>query len=390
MKKAVVAATVLGSLGVIGPQAHAQTSVTLYGVVDTAIQYVNRMSTPTSHGSRFDMMSLGGQSGSRFGLRGTEDLGNGVQAFFWLENQFAPDSGAIVGTTSSQLFSRQAAVGLRKSGIGQVSFGRQYNSLFESMVNFLPYKTGVAYEPAITAGGGNFREDNTVKYSGEFGPAHVLAHYSFGTGFGFQGGQVSTVPEGEVPGNQRANTGFGAGAYYYGGSFGLGAGYDQINVALNATAPSGEDKRAFLAGSYSTGPVRFMGGYRWRNSTYANGGTAIRDNFYWAGVQYDVTQALGLIAGYYYDQVKGASLSPSVNATSLPNFSQVSLMANYSFSKRTNVYLVGAYSHNGALNYDSILQTGLTYGYGNATTLSGLANGQKSMVGVAAGLRVIF
>ncbi|MGT2431830.1 porin [Cupriavidus basilensis] len=133
-----------------------------------------------------------------------------------------------------------------------------------------------------------------------------------------------------------------------------------------------------------------MGGYRWRDSRYGNGVTAIRDNVYWAGMSYSMTAAMKLIAGYYYDQVLGASLSPNTKAASLPNFSQFSLMGAYSLSKRTTVYLVSAYAHNGPVDYDTLLQTGASYGYGNPTTLNGLANGQKSQVAVAAGLRVIF
>lgn len=388
MKKAVIASAVLGPLVGLGSPAHAQSSVTLYGVADTGLEYVNRVSNATSAGSRVGLQNYGGLSASRWGLRGQEDLGNGLQSFFWLESGFFVDSGALLGT---QLFVRQASIGLRQSGLGQVTFGRQYTSMFWSMVNFMPFLTGIAYEPAITAGGGGYREDNTVQYTGDFGNAHLIAHYSFGTGFAYQGGQVSTIPNGEVPGNHRAQSAFGLGAYYLAtGSFGIGMGYDQTNQAQNATAPIGEDKKAFIAASYATGPVRFMAGYRWRNSTFGNGTPAIRDNFYWAGVKYSATPAVDLIAGYYYDQVKAASLSPAVNASSLPNFSQVALMATYSFSKRTKVYAAGAYARNGPLNYDTLLQTGTAYGYGNPTTVTGLAPGQKSQVGATAGLRITF
>jgi predicted porin len=258
------------------------------------------------------------------------------------------------------------------------------------MVNFLPFLTGIAYEPAITAGGVAYREDNVVQYTKEFGSTHLVAHYTFGTGMGYQGAQASTVPGGEVPGNPRANAGYGLGAYYLSGPFGIGTGYDQTNPAQTATSPVGEARLAFIGASYEVGPVRFMGGYRWRNSTFSNGVTAIRDNFYWAGVKYAATPAVNVIAGYYYDQVKGASLVQTGTATSLPGFSQVALMGTYSLSKRTTLYAASAYAHNGPLNYDTLLQTGTSYGYGNATTLTGLAPGQKGQVGVTAGLRVTF
>lgn len=386
MRKIAVAAAVL--CGLSSSLACAQSSVTLYGVFDTGIEYVSRASTATSVGGLVGMQKYGGLSASRWGLRGEEDLGDGLKASFWLESGFTPGDGKLV--SASQLFYRQAAIGLTKSGFGKVSLGRQYTSLMESMVNFLPFKTSVAYEPANTIAGAAYREDNMVKYTGDFGSTHVLAHYSFGTGFAFQGGQMSTIPNGEVPGNSRAQAAFGGGVYYLGESLGVAAGYDQINNALTATSPIGEDRKAFIAASYETGPIRFMGGYRWRDSRYGNGVTAIRDNIYWAGMSYSMTPAMKLIAGYYYDQVLGASLSPNTKAASLPNFSQFTLMGTYSLSKRTTVYLVSAYAYNGPVDYDTLLQTGASYGYGNPTTLNGLANGQKSQVAVAAGLRVIF
>jgi predicted porin len=95
-------------------------------------------------------------------------------------------------------------------------------------------------------------------------------------------------------------------------------------------------------------------------------------------------------AAYYYDQVKSAALLPTQTPSKLPNFSQVSLLLDYNLSKRTDVYVTAAYSHNGALNYDSIIQTAGIYGYGSSASITGLANGQKQMVGLAAGVRLIF
>ncbi|CAG4906808.1 porin [Paraburkholderia saeva] len=387
MKKVAITSAVLSTLCGLGSVAHAQSSVTLYGIVDTGVEYVNRASTATGAGSLVRMQTFGGLYASRWGLQGQEDLGDGLQTFFTLESGITPNNGALAST---QLFNRLAYVGIKKAGIGQLSFGRQYTSSYESMWMFMPFWTGVTYEPAITAGGGSYMEDNMVKYAGEFGGVHVAAHYSFGTGFPYQGAQVSTIPEGSVPGNSRAQSAFGFGSYYFGGSFGLSAGYDETHPTFSATSPIGKAQTAFFAASYTAGSAKFMGGYRWRNSTYGNGVTSIHDNFYWAGMTYSITPAAGLTAGYYYDQVRGASLLPTIPSTSLPNFSQVSLMATYFLSKRTTVYIASAYAHNGPVNYDTLLQTGTAYGYGNPTTSNGLANGQKGQVAVATGLQVMF
>jgi predicted porin len=89
----------LAALAAASVTAHAQSSVTLYGVIDGSIEYVNRVAssaaTPNQGGSRFGMPSVGGLSASRWGLRGVEDLGGGNQALFVLESGFQWDTGAL-------------------------------------------------------------------------------------------------------------------------------------------------------------------------------------------------------------------------------------------------------------------------------------------------------
>ncbi|PMY01052.1 porin, partial [Pseudomonas sp. GW460-13] len=85
-------------------------------------------------------MSSGGLSGSRWGLRGVEDLGSGLKALFVLESGFGLDDGK--SQQGGRLFGRQAYVGLESDQVGRVTFGRQYTSLFDMMANFSP--TGYA------------------------------------------------------------------------------------------------------------------------------------------------------------------------------------------------------------------------------------------------------
>lgn len=388
MKKSLFA---IGAIGVLLGQAapvRAQSSVTLYGLVDTAVEYVNRVSTASGTGGRVGMTGLGGLAPSRWGLRGAEDLGGGLQSVFWLESGFAPDTGALTPSATSPLFARQASVGLKKNGVGLLTFGRQYTSLFDGVANFAPMRLATTYEPVAPLVGLSYREDNMVKYAGDFGSWHVGAHYSFGTGTPLQGGQPTVSSGGEIPGNHRAQTGYGATGYYVDGKLGVGLGYDQVNP--QTASGIGVERKATIGASYVLGAARLFGGYRWRDSVYANDNTAVRDNFYWTGIYYQATPALGLTAAYYYNQVKAASLSASAPAQKQPNFSQLSLLADYSLSKRTDVYLSASWSHNGALNYDSVIQTGGLYGYGSPASITGLANGQKDMIGVAAGLRLVF
>lgn len=390
MNKKQLAVAVLWGMGSGASMAQAQTSVTLYGVFDAAVEYVNRTTSGTSAGSRVDMAPLSGLSPSRWGIRGTEDLGGGTQALFWLESGFNPGTGTFAPTPTSALFSRQAAVGLRQAGIGQLSFGRQTMSLFDAIANFMPMRAASTYEPGLTVSGLDYRVDNAIKYAGDFGALHAAAHYSFGAGVPIFGGVPSTIAEGELPGHAKAQTAYGAGAYYYTDRFSGGLAYDQFNPGASANAALGTDRKIAVGASYNVGNTKFYAGYRWRNSFYGNSVTMMRDNFYWTGVSHVFSPSWQVTLAYYYDQVKAASLSPAAPAAKQPNFSQVSLLADLNLSKRTDVYVATAYAHNGAMNYDSLIQTGGVYGYGVNNTINGLANGQKGMFSIAAGVRMIF
>ena len=118
--------------------AHAQSSVTLYGLIDAGLMYTNNVKTSaTSHGSLFQATS-GTVNGSRFGLRGAEDLGGGLKAIFVLENGFNVQNGKL--GQNGRMFGRQAFVGLSSSDFGTVTLGRQYDSL----VDFVAPLSGTA------------------------------------------------------------------------------------------------------------------------------------------------------------------------------------------------------------------------------------------------------
>src|SRR5271156_4107576 len=117
MKKSLLAA---GILGVCAGAAHAQSSVTLYGIVDEGLTF-----TQNSHGQRQYSMVSGEIQASRWGLRGTEDLGGGMKAVFVLENGMDLSSGKL-GQGGLE-FGRQAFVGLGTT-YGTVTLGRQYAS----------------------------------------------------------------------------------------------------------------------------------------------------------------------------------------------------------------------------------------------------------------------
>ncbi|CAG2145829.1 Outer membrane porin protein [Cupriavidus yeoncheonensis] len=379
--------TALASLLACPLAAVAQSNVTLYGVVDANIEYVNHVgAVPTSAnqfnpGTGHDVFRLtsGGLSGSRWGMRGMEDLGGGLKAVFVLESGFGTDNGAL--QQSGRLFGRQAFVGVQDERFGQLSLGRQYTSMFEALANFSPTAYATQYEPVVMQSGPNYREDNTVKYTGKFGPVAALAHWSFGAGVALPASVGLPIPiggNGEVPGQFRRDTAYGAALVYTIGPFAATAGYDQWNPTIGTG--SGTVKKAVVGGSYAIGPAKIMGGYRWGQNRNASDTLIQRDDYYWIGANYQVTPAVQLTLEYSYDNVKNL-----YGNTGVPNPWQISFVADYSFSKRTDVYLTTAYAKNAGLMLESLA----TF-YANSLALGNnyvLGNGQSNMLGVALGVR---
>ncbi|AOY94987.1 hypothetical protein BKK79_24440 [Cupriavidus sp. USMAA2-4] len=367
--------------------ASAQSSVTLYGVADINVEFANHVGAIPSAANGFNpgtsnsvyRMDSGGLSGSRWGLRGTEDLGNGLKGVFVLESGFNLDTGT--SQQGGRLFGRQAYVGVQSATLGQISLGRQYTSMFEALANFAPAAYATQYEPVVLQSGANFREDNTVKYTGQFGPVTALAHFSFGTGLALPQTGASAIAvggNGEVPGAFRRDSAYGAAATYMAGPLGIALGYDQWNPTIGTG--SGTFRKAAVAASYTFGPAKVMGGYRWGQNKNAAGAGIARDDFYWVGANYQVTPALGLTLEYDYDKVHNL-----YGSTQVANPWQVALVADYNLSKRTDVYLSAAYARNAGLTLDSVATayaTSLSLGNSYA-----LASGQNSMVGVAVGVR---
>ncbi len=319
-------------------------------------------------------------SGSRWGLRGVEELGGGLKALFVMESGFAADTGQA--TRTGAIFSRTAYVGLQSNRFGQISLGRQNTSMYESLGNFMPAKFAPLFEPSVallggTAGGGGL--DNAVKYTAAAGPVTVRVHYSFGAGlsrFGLT--PVAGQGAGETPGHARDNTAYGAGLTYLGAGLGLTATYDQWNPAAVAGS-TGTSKKAALAASYAIGRTKLMAGYRWGQNKDASDSTLVRDNFWWAGANYDATAALTLTLGYYFDDrrtLKTTAVQPDSNPV---NPWQVNFIADYSLSKRTDVYLTVAYARNSGLNLDSP-----AIGFANGAFLG---EGKNSQTGAAIGIR---
>src|SRR5260370_38853230 len=111
----------LAALGPVASAAQAQSSVTLYGLIDAGISYVNNSKTATGGSGKLSKVDDGVAKANRWGLRGTEDLGGGLKAIFVLENGFSVANGSF--GQGGALFGRQAYVGLAKDDIGSLTPG---------------------------------------------------------------------------------------------------------------------------------------------------------------------------------------------------------------------------------------------------------------------------
>jgi len=230
MKKATLAVAVLAAST---SAAWAQSSVTLYGIVDAGLRYTSNANAGTSTKT----MTPGGMSQSRLGVNVTEDMGGGLKALVNMEHRLNSDTGAASSGTD---FWRQAWVGLQSNEFGQVRLGRQYNILFDlytstfASFRYSPYIE--AYKPEIGMAMAA-RQDNMVKYLVQFGNVYGELQMSAGEG---QSGAAAALPNKTIGGLVR----------YSDGKFGAGGAY------LQATEQTGKKIKATVFGaSYTDGPL---------------------------------------------------------------------------------------------------------------------------------------
>ena len=380
MKKSLLA---LAALGAFAGVAHAQSSVTLYGIIDEGFNI-----NTNSGGKHLYNLSSGVMQGSRFGLRGTEDLGGGLKAIFVLENGFDVNNGKL--GQGGLMFGRQAYVGL-SSQFGTVTLGRQYDSVVDYVG---PLEAGDQWGGYIAAHPGDidnfnnaYRTNSTVKYtSANYGGLTFGGTYSFG-------GQA-----GNITGNQIWSLGAG----YNNGPLVLGVGY------LNARTPAASGglfnnggtastntgalsnfavQSPVYAGFASANTYQVIGaggaytfgaatiGATYSNIRFANLGVSFASPFKGQSAtfnnaelnfKYQLTPAL--LVGAAYDYTRGAE----INGASRAQYHQGSVGVDYFLSKRTDVYVIGVYQH--ALG-ETLSVTGATV---NATAgingLSGSSN----------------
>lgn len=240
MKYPVLATALLGAIAAQALPVFAQSSVSIYGMVDTGLV----LERGGAAGSVTKLTS-GISGGSRIGFKGTEDLGGGMAATFLLETGFQNDTGAL--GQGGLIFGRQSYVGLN-GGLGALTAGRQYTPQYLTLTMIDPFGTGYAGDAAnIMPNTGNAasRMDNTLKYvSPKF--AGVTGELAWGFG--------------ETAGSAKTGSQLGAALSYGNGPLNLRIGYHGRNNDTGTTQAS-TGRNTLLGGTYDFGAFKLHAGY---------------------------------------------------------------------------------------------------------------------------------
>ena len=323
MKKSLIALAVLAASGA----AMAQSSVTLYGVADAAVTYVNGLDNWTG-------LSSGANKTSRLGFRGVEDLGGGLKANFVLEGGFNLDTGdgkSGGATDSGFQFKRQSTVGLA-GNFGEVRLGRELTAAYNATARYDVFGSVGIGQSRLWADGGvvdasanatavttNQRISNALTYvSPDFSGFKVGVNYGFG----------------ETTNGNSDSSYLGAGLMYDNGPLSLGLGLERLNSGLNSDAVSDIDAWS-LGGSYDFGVAKLLAGYRESKVDRATGENK-RLGYYVAATAPVGAGTVRVSYNRYENEL--ANVKDKAD--------QFAIGYVYSLSKRTSVYGTYAYIKN--------------------------------------------
>lgn len=344
--------TLIAGLIAAGASAHAQTSVTIYGIVDTGIEHLTNVNAQGDSLTR--MPNLTGLVPSRLGFRGTEDLGGGLHAFFNLESGIALVNGSM--NNGGRIFGRGSNVGL-SGGFGRVTLGRQVNMTILAVSSHVmgPALYSVASHDSYIP---NAYSDNAIGYLGTFSGMTLGATYSLGRDVSAAGGPPGTNCPGGLAADRQACRQWTALVKYDAASYGVALSHDVMRggpgAAFGMTSSAHTDQRSVLSGWGKLGPAKISGGILHRERDNA---APLQSNLAYLGVSYPLTPALTLDAELSRLDVKGS-----------PNDSSMLVARGvYALSKRTALYAMLGRMKNKGTSANS-LSAGATVGAGMSQT----------------------
>jgi predicted porin len=307
----------------LSPAVHAQSNVQVYGLIDAGVEYVNHAGP---NGGSVERVISGGKNTSRWGFRGTEDLGGGLKAVWNLEGGILMDTGTIDG----QLFRRQAYVGLEGS-LGRIVLGRSFTTVYDFVIKYDPLGFAPNYSWATTASGSGPSKygmttgfDNLVKYSGTTG--------------GFTYG--ATVGLGEAAGNSNDGRKYAVAGAYNTGPLGVMLSYEQINGTTVAATGNRDKTTAFhAAADYKLEDWRLTAGIRGYKLRAGRANiAALEGDTFWGGITYYLKPAITITGVVYHVNTKNLAEAVDADPTLYV------LRGMYALSKRTDLYLTGGYA----------------------------------------------
>lgn len=359
MKKTALA---LGLLALANSAAWAQSSVTLYGIVDVGVRYTTNSGSAADKGASLSQVIPGGMSNSRLGVNVTEDMGGGLKAIANLEHRLNSDNGA----QTAPEFWRQSWVGLESKDYGRLTVGRQYNVLFDvytstySSFKYSPYIEIFRPETVMAMGG---RQSNMVKYLVELGGFRAEAQVSAG--------------EGATP-----DKSMGAMARYVMNEYAVGAGFLEVKDTAGRKVQG-----TTIGGAYTSGPIYLN--LSWAQNKFDAGTTALQfaytnnytvsplgsqpANLHLNAAAYNVKQRDMLTLGLTYQLTKQLNLGLQgwyaeqthfgLSGKSKAGFAAA--VADYAFSKRTDVYAEVDYSKlGGAMSFSNTAKNRMGFSSG--------------------------
>ena len=364
MKKSLLA---VAAIGAFASAAQAQSSVTVYGILDTGFQGVTtRVGSTKTNVTKFS--GEGAESTSRLGFKGTEDLGGGTSAFFTAEFALNTTDATLSGNNNNGLFNRQSFVGLKKNGIGQAAVGTQYTPIHLAVGRTDPGQQNnmlgnVIYATSAAQGSGQTTTAYTVRYN------NALT---------LQSEKIAGFTVSAIYNNNNSDTNQTATAGGSANNNAWGAGVNYVWNKLNVDAAIQNSSSSNWAAQQTTGPA--LPATQTIGATAANPlGTAVRMSQQYYGATYDFG-ILKAYAGYVSNKVQAQAtpaqlertaqqigvrsfVTPTIEAwasagtgrytaqnlsaltsatapSATQNFTGYQLGSNYWLSKRTNMYAI--------------------------------------------------
>mgnify|MGYP001582668798 FL=1 len=345
---ALTAAAALACSAATAGESISPTNVTLFGVIDTNVRVTTHENA--AGGSKSQMDTGGPITGSRWGIRMREDLGGGLSAFGVLESGFDTGTGQLL--QGGKVFGRQSFIGLQNAW-GQVTAGRQYTVAHEMAASY--ESMGISNNALLgfQSGYTNLRQDNLLRYAGNFGPVSVIAGWTFG----------------EQPGSMQAGSTKALAAAYTHGPLRIGGTVQRTNHVSNflgTTVAEGQEDFYSLGGSYDINKSKLFFSFnrhRLNQAGYANNAVTV-------GVHMPLSERVTLIGTAMIDRMQHAQGSGKRMVAGG--------VLEYALSKNTALYGEIDYTRLSGEWMNVATQAGFaTPFYGNYNTRLGLGLGAR-------------